>query len=218
MPKVNQSYLSGKKQQLVQTAISVLNTKPLYEITMRDIIKAAGISQGGVYRYFTDIDDVLVAVINAVNKNADYSSQVDAIVKHCSRPEEAVQQILAFLGNYMANCPPITGKFQFELKTLLANHPERIQKIMPRITEQNSGQYLMEQLFRIILQGIETGAFAPLISAEELLAFIGSSIDGIVENITMQNYYGVALGGGRLNPESLMDTLSKCVILLLNIQ
>ena len=32
-------------------------------MTMLDVIKKAGLSKGGIYRYFSDIDDVLVELI-----------------------------------------------------------------------------------------------------------------------------------------------------------
>ena len=46
MPKVSHDYVIRKKNVILEAALSVCKVKPLYEITMRDIIKASGVSQG----------------------------------------------------------------------------------------------------------------------------------------------------------------------------
>ncbi len=216
MPKVDESYKIDKRQQIIKAAVSVCGAKPIYEVTMRDVIVAAGVSQGGVYRYFADIDDVLVAVVNTMHTEADYRAQVDALIQKSSSPQDALRGMFAFLGDYMATCPAIVGKFQFELKQLFANHPERWEKIMPRIAQQQSGQHLMEQISRTVLEGVQRGHFHPTVPVETLFALIGATIDGIVENLTLQNYYGALHARqAKINPVALLNALAEAVIRLL---
>lgn len=217
MPKVDESYKIDKRQQIIKAAVTVCSAKPIYEVTMRDVIVAAGVSQGGVYRYFADIDDVLVAVINSVHSDADYRAQVDALIRTSPSPQDSLRRMFAFLGEYMANCPPIVGKFQFELKQLFANHPERWQKIMPRIAQQQSGQHLMGQIGQILLDGVEQGRLYPTVPVAEVFALTGCTIDGIVENLTLFNNYGASHAKAEtINPVSLLNTLAEAVIRLLS--
>lgn len=46
MPKVNEDYINKKKTQILDAAFRMFQQKPLYEITMLDVIKEAGISKG----------------------------------------------------------------------------------------------------------------------------------------------------------------------------
>ena len=45
MPKVTDEYLTDKKNYILECTGEILKEKPLYSITMRDIIKRAGFSQ-----------------------------------------------------------------------------------------------------------------------------------------------------------------------------
>ena len=94
MPKVSYEYVQEKKNSILEAAIAVCKVKPLYEITMRDIIKASGVSQGGIYRYYSDLDEILIEVINQVNVNADYKHIIDEITDTSNCP---IKQLLNYL-------------------------------------------------------------------------------------------------------------------------
>ncbi|WP_232698641.1 TetR/AcrR family transcriptional regulator [Brevibacillus daliensis] len=216
MPKVSHEYVIRKKNTILEAALSVCKVKPLYEITMRDIIKASGISQGGIYRYYSDLDEILVAVINQANANADYKQVVDAIIENSNSPKESIKKLFTFLGEYMKENLSTVGKIQFELTIVFANNPERQKKILLNITENESGQYLVERLFSTIHEGISLGSFQPEVSPEDLLTFVMTSIDGIVRDVVLQKCYGMFQNEQvQFDEIRLMDTLCKSVLLLL---
>ncbi|MFF5993149.1 TetR/AcrR family transcriptional regulator [Lysinibacillus sp. KU-BSD001] len=216
MPKVSHEYVMKKKNTILEAALSVCKVKPLYEITMRDIIKASGVSQGGIYRYYSDLDEILVEIINQINTNADYKQAVDMIIKNSKAPKEAIEKLFTFLGEYIKENLSTVGKIQFELTILFANNPERQKKILSNITENQSGQYLVERLFNTIREGISLGSFHPEISLEDLFTFILTSIDGIVRDVVLQKCYGMFENEQALFDElRLMNTLCKSVLLLL---
>ncbi|MFJ7953897.1 TetR/AcrR family transcriptional regulator [Lysinibacillus sp. NPDC096418] len=216
MPKVSHEYVIRKKSSILEAALSVCKVKPLHEITMRDIIKASGISQGGIYRYYADLDEILVEIINQTNANADYKQAVDAIIENSKAPQEKIEKLFTFLGNYIKENLSTVGKIQFELTILFANNPERQKKILSNITENESGQYLVEQLFSTIQQGISSGSFQPEVSPEDIFTFIITSIDGIVRDVVLQKCYGMFENEQvQCDEIRLMNTLSKSVLLLL---
>ena len=51
MPKVNEAYISEKKQVILDATFRICMRKPVYQVTMKDVIKETGMSQGGIYRY-----------------------------------------------------------------------------------------------------------------------------------------------------------------------
>lgn len=216
MPKVSTEYVNKKKNDILEAALSVCETKPLYEINMKDIIKASGLSQGGIYLYYSDIDDILVSIINNSNTNSDYRPSVDSIIESSTTPNDVIERLFTFLGNYMEVSPIIIGKIQFELGVLFTNHPERQEKILSKITEQQSGQYLMEQLIGKIIEGISSGYFIPSLPLNDIITFITASIDGIVTHVILEKCYGILQNDKReYYPISLMKTLSKSVLLML---
>lgn len=216
MPKVSHEYVIKKKNAILEAALTVCKVKPIYEITMRDIIKASGVSQGGIYRYYSDLDEILVAIINQANANADYKQAVDTIIENSDTPKETIKKLFTFLGEYIQKNLSTVGKIQFELTILFANNPERQIKILPYITENESGQYLVEQIFKTIHVGISLGSFKPEVLLEDLFTFIMTSIDGIVRDVVLQKCYGMFQNEQALFDEiRLMQTLCKSVQLLL---
>ena len=60
MPKVTEEYLKEKRKYILECTGEILKEKPLYTVTMRDIIKKAGFSQGIIYHcllYTSDAAD-----------------------------------------------------------------------------------------------------------------------------------------------------------------
>ncbi|KRG17039.1 hypothetical protein ACA29_00990 [Lederbergia galactosidilytica] len=191
MPKVSHEYVIRKKNAILKAALSVCTVKPLYEITMRDIIKASGVSQGGIYRYYSDLDEILVEIINQANANADYKHFVDTIIENSDTPKKTIEKLFTFLGENIKENVSTVGKIQFELTILFANNPERQTKILPHITENESGQYLVAQIFNSIHEGISLGSFQPEVPLDDLFTFIMTSIDGIVSDVVLQKCYGM---------------------------
>ena len=217
MPKVSAEYITNKKNSILEAALSVCRNKPLYEITMKDIIKESGVSQGGIYRYFSDLDDILIALINISNTNIDFKQNIDEIIENSTTPKDVIESLFAFLGRNIKENLTTIGKFQFELTVLLSNHPDRKEKIMSQITEVENSQYLMNQLFDNINNGIASGDFIPIVHIKDIFYFIITSIDGIIRDAVLFKCYGPNKNTQlEIEEISLMHTLSKSVLLMLS--
>jgi AcrR family transcriptional regulator len=114
-PKVDKDYIIKKKTEILDAALLIFQKKPLYEMTMLDIIKEAGLSKGGIYRYFSDIDEVIIALINRETVKNKYIHKIDEILVNNSNKADIIEALFSFLGSYIDNSPVTLGKFQFEL-------------------------------------------------------------------------------------------------------
>ena len=81
MPKVKDEYLENKRNQILDAAFAVCKRKPVYDVAMTDIVTETGMSQGGVYKYFNNIDLVLAALIDRANLQGNYIEQIDEIME-----------------------------------------------------------------------------------------------------------------------------------------
>ena len=61
MPKRDDEYMQGQRDAIARAALSVLIEKGYYETTLRDVCRAAGISNGALYSYFPTREAVIVA-------------------------------------------------------------------------------------------------------------------------------------------------------------
>ncbi len=217
MPKVSSSYLNMKKEAIINAAAAVLKNKPMYEIEMKDIIKEAGLSQGGIYRYFAGLDEILVEVINISSPKGDYRSKIDEILAVYGSPDIAIQKMFAFLGNYMLEADPLIGKIQFELTVMFTSQPDRAGKLLSSLKDGQSGQYFMKQLCTVIEKGISDGYFSSDLPKEDICSFISASIDGIVLNLVLRKNYASANGNdSAYNADVLLNVLAESVLDLLN--
>lgn len=216
MPKVNEDYLNKKIDQILDAAFVIFEQKPLYEMTMLDVIKEAGISKGGIYRYYADIDEVIIALINRESEKSNYKCEIDEILAKSDSKKATIEALFDFLANYINDSPPSLGKFQFELTVYLSNHPEKAEKFKKNLTEQENGQYLISSIFNVIKEGISSGEFKPGFSINDIFTYIITSIDGVVNKVVLQNCYGTS--GINIDVLKLFDMISTSVIYMLGVK
>jgi AcrR family transcriptional regulator len=213
MPKVKAGYIDKKKAQILDAAFIIFQQKPLYEITMLDVIKEAGLSKGGIYRYFSDIDDVIIALINRETAQNNYKHKIDEIITSTDATAGKIEALFTFLGNYIKESPVTIGKIQFELTVLISNHPEKAERFMSNLTEQENGQYLVNALLNKILEGVSRGEFEPIYPLNDIFTYIMTSIDGVVKNVVLERCYGA--NAGNIDETKIFEIISKSVLYLL---
>ncbi|MBI9013142.1 MAG: TetR/AcrR family transcriptional regulator [Clostridiales bacterium] len=209
MPKVTKEYINRKRSEILEAAFTVFQQKTLYEMTMLDVIKQAGLSKGGIYRYFSDIDDVIIELINRETQKKDYRGRIEKIINN-NNDETVIEELLCFLGRYINETVDTLGKIQFELTVLIANHPDKAKKISSRLTEQENGQYLIESLFQMIIEGVNKGEFKPETSLEDIFSYIRVYIEGVVKVVVLEKCYRD--GQNSIDPEKMMMMLSRTII------
>jgi AcrR family transcriptional regulator len=189
MPKVKDGYLESKKNQILDAAFAVCNRKPAYDVTMSDIVAETGMSQGGVYKYFGNIDSVFSALIDRANSQGDYTRQIDEVMESGDPPEIVLRDLFSFSLEYFSDMLISYNKLLFELATFFAHSPDRRERINSQVTTQSTFAYLSGCIFRIISEQTERGYFTPTIPVEELFAFIVAAFDGIIRDVTLTRCY-----------------------------
>lgn len=214
LPKVKAEYFDIKRELICDAALRVCKTKPLYDITMKDVIRESGVSQGGIYRYFRNVDEILTAVMNRSLGEMDFKERVDEAVSGKDLVK-AVRDMFALLSEYMDNNITTLGKFHFEMIELVAHEPERMSLISEKNRHIENSQYFINALFDLIRGGVESGAFRPIIPLGDIFCFISISIDGITHDGVLHKCYGLPEKDYGYSIPTLMDTLTRSVLHLL---
>ena len=76
------------RQQILEAAIAVIAEKGFVEASMNDIVRASGLSKGGVYWHFKSKDDVIAAVFDAF-----FAGQMAALDAMLAQPGSAAAQL-----------------------------------------------------------------------------------------------------------------------------
>lgn len=218
MPKVKEDYLENRRNQILDAAFAVCKRKPAYDVTMTDIVSETGMSQGGVYKYFNNIDLVLAALVDRANSQGNYIERIDEIRKSGNSPEVILRDLFLVSEQYFSEMLISYNKILFELSTLFFYNPDRSERINRQVTTASTFGYLMKCASETIISGTENGDFAPVMPVEDILAFIIASFDGIIRDVTLSGCYSgktVTPSGVDFNGKNLIRCLYSSVIALL---
>lgn len=210
MPKVDQEYINTKKSEILNAAFIIFKKKPLYEINMLDVIKQANLSKGGIYRYFRDIDDIIVALINRETSKYDYRKDIEEIINSSHKYETQIQLLFEFLGKHIDENADTIGKIQFELTVLQTTQPERAEKILSRLIEYENGKYLIDTLHEKIAEGITIGELKPGLSVEDIYTYIRVYVERLIKIVVSERCYGNQIR--TVDAEKMIILLAQTII------
>jgi AcrR family transcriptional regulator len=214
MPKVIGEYIADKKNFIIECTGRVLAEKPLYLITMRDIIKKAGFSQGVIYRYYPSLDEIYVDYINQFTANNHLEEKIDALL--CSEQSEKVILAKCFIamGEYIEEVlTSVVGKTLFELIVLYAYDSNKRAALFPKLKFHQCLGYARQKIVEYSLFNIENGVFKPQIPVHSLVLFVSSFIDGIAQSAAIQTEKSVRLESEPpLDIPDMFQTLAKAVV------
>lgn len=187
MPKVTEEYKKEKRKLIVQAALEILEQKPLYEMNMLEVIKQAKLSKGGIYLYFSDLDELLVETINTVFSNEE---EITFSVNQQEEDiEESLVNIFRQLGDYIEACQPIAGKIRYELEIYMTNNPQKMEIFLPRLKVQQTGARFMELVTELINRGIEQQLFRKDLELDVIMTNISVYIDGMTDFVVRMRAY-----------------------------
>lgn len=181
MPKVTEEYIQNKKNKIIDAAYNLCLRKTVSTVTMQDIINETGLSQGGIYRFYKDIDDIFSDLLLFLREKENIKEKVDAILAQANElpPKEVTNRIFDMLADFMTR--ELTGieKFDFELSVLAMNHPERVDKILNKIPDMGNMEYLTVRTMEYFVDQVKAGRIHPRVKLEELMSYITSAYTGI---------------------------------------
>ncbi|MDD5934346.1 MAG: TetR/AcrR family transcriptional regulator [Clostridiales bacterium] len=187
MPKVTEAYKQEKRNMIVRSTWEIFEKKPLYDISMLDVVKKAGLSKGGIYFYYSDTDELLIDMINEI------LSSVDELSFSVDMQNDDVKSglISAFrqLGDYMEACPSIIGKIRLELSIYMTNYPQKMKTMLPQIKLQQTGAQFMMLVTQLIQKGIEQKLFKNDLELDVILMKIMLYVDGMSDYVTRMKVY-----------------------------
>lgn len=189
MPKVKEEYYEEKRNQILEAVFTICNRKPAYDVTMSDIVSETGLSQGGVYKYFNNIDLVLAALIDKANVQGNHIEQIDKIMKSAKLPDEMLKDLFSVSEQYFSDMLISYNKILFELSTFFSYSPERCKRINKNVSTSSTFGYLVKCATEVITNGTKKGDFIPVIPIKDVVAFIEASFDGIIRDVTIVKCY-----------------------------
>lgn len=186
MPKVSKEYFESKRKIILDAALKVFSKKPSYTVSMKDIIKESKLSQGGVYKYYSNIDDIIISLIN---KNKIAVNPKDIIKDNYNNPKKVIFEFLKEFINYFFESHNEYVKIFFELHPILINDKKRLKKYISKTNSVNHPRYWFKELFIYLDKKTEENYFNPIAKLSDIYAQIISMLGGIGEELILEKYY-----------------------------
>ena len=214
MPKVTEEYLADKKSFILECTGAILKEKPLYLITMRDIIKKAGFSQGVIYRYYLSLDEIYVDFINKYAISNQLEQRIDVLLDSAQSEKVILTECFLAMGDYIAEllASPVSKPF-FELLILYSSDLEKRNAIFPKLKFKKSLEYVQYKIVEYSMHNIEKGVFRPRIPTSSLIQFVNVFIDGVSQSVVFNEAKGNSSDSGlEADIPEMFRTLAKAVI------
>lgn len=220
MHKVNDEYFYNKRKNILDAAIRVFLKKPAYSVNMVDIVKESKLSQGGVYKYYSNIDDIIIALLNS---NNIVLSPKDVINKYYYNPEKVIFELFENLKKNFFIDEKGLGKIMYELMPIFFNDKDRFKKLIQQMSKNNSLHYWISELFVFIDKKVDEKYFNPILKLNDIYIQISVSIEGLLKELILTKYYGFDKGFYKysennfleINLNNLFNTLYETILILL---
>lgn len=212
MPKVTDEYIEGKRNLILECTKEILKEKPLYQITMRDIIKKAGFSQGMIYRYYTNIDEIYLDLINQITLCDPLEQKIDALIGIDRSVKSVVFGCILAIGEYIEEllCS-VGGKTSFELLVTYAYDAEKRNAMFPKLRFKQSLEYAQNKIVDYLAEKVLQGALRTTVSIESISLLAGISIDGIMQRVAIDTGKNTE-GETGINVPETFQTLAKATV------
>ena len=134
MPKVTEEYRQQKRKEIIDAAYRVCLRKPITSVEMKDVIAETGFSHGVVYRYYSDLDDILVDLVIRINTEHRIDDRVEKILAEAgSDYNSAVRKICLMLADYLEEIGPDLIRLTLYCDMLAMSDYDRFVKIGDKV-------------------------------------------------------------------------------------
>ncbi|MDE6312151.1 MAG: TetR/AcrR family transcriptional regulator [Lachnospiraceae bacterium] len=220
MPKVSEDYMQNKRKLIVQKAYDLCLEKTVSTVTMQDIIDAAELSQGGIYRFYKNIDEIFRDMLIDNRQRVTIKDKVDDIFAKEEDTEVRVilHELFDLLADFMTKELMGIVKINFELSVLSMNEPQRVEKILGSIEGTGNFEYLFQKTVSYLNKHIASGHLSPKIKTEEIITYLTSSYNGIEMSCIINHCYKKLPLMEWYVPKTQLKTLETTLYYLLGLE
>jgi AcrR family transcriptional regulator len=218
MPKVPEGYEEQRRRFILDTAQELCIRRPAYEVTMRDIIRETKLSPGSIYRHFSDMDEVLISLLNRTDGDYQLWRACEPLLASGQSVNGTITGIFHQIGLYLGSTIAGSGKISFELNIRMVNDPEFFRKVQAELTEVSDYDRLMQHTMEYLSVKVEEGVLKPLIPLSDIFTFAVAAMDGIVRDLILTKCYSLPTEamGLSMDEMKLTNTLARSLLSLLN--
>ncbi|MDF2713954.1 MAG: TetR family transcriptional regulator [Paenibacillus sp.] len=186
------------RNHIIMKSAELFNQKGYAGSTIQDIMEATGLTKGGIYRSFSNKDEIAMEAFEYAGKVlwGHFSAAIEGL-------DTATGKIMAMCSVYSdtVNNPPIKGGCPFLNTAVESDHSFPILRDNALAAYENMLSFIRS----ILKQGVADGEFRADMDTESVASFLFSSIEGAImaSRLTRDNKH---VGYAMKNMELLLNT------------
>ena len=214
MPKVTEEYIENKKKEIIDIAYEVCKEKPVTSVVLQDITDKAGFSHGAIYRYYKDIDEILVGLIARLNSEINLKERYEQILDEAGDWREVIICVCQMLSDAIVEMGIDTLKVSAYTDVLAMSDPERTIKINSKLKEDERNPLIwIEANLRVYIDNlIKEEIVHPSEPTDKILQFMGASVRGIEVSYVLSKSFNIERYSGKYKPDEMFACLAKSII------
>ncbi len=187
MPKISEAQRETRRQRILDAALRCFSRDGFHNTTTGDIVRESGVSQGALYLYFNNKDDMIVAL-------ADDRHQSEAILNGLAQGEQdpvrGLLSLIELYGSGLSNAARLDAR-----RVGVQGWAEALRS--PRIHESvtTGMSSVRAAIVKLIERGQHTGQIRPEIDPEALARVLVATFQGLVLHVAWQEDFDLAACG-----------------------
>ena len=175
MPKISQAERETRRQQILDAALRCFSRDGFHNTTTADIVRESGVSQGALYLYFVNKEDIILAL-------ADDRHQSEAIINALAqREQDPVRGLLSLIDLYGSG---LSDAARLDARRVgIQGWAEALRSPTIHLSVTKGLALVRAAIVRLIERGQHTGQIRPEIDPEALARVLVATFQGLVLQI-----------------------------------
>lgn len=179
MPKMPEEFYAQKREEILDAAQRIALEKPLPHVSMKDLIRACGVSQGAIYHYFSGLDEIWLGLVDRFYKADDVLEHLRQVFLQNLSPQETVCRCLWELCENLRRTIPIYGKLILEINTLVQANPGQYGPLWDTEAAHARLDPMLSLFENWCRTQIEADTVRPRVTLEQLSLYLSASYLGL---------------------------------------
>jgi AcrR family transcriptional regulator len=172
MPKISEAQRETRRQQILEAAMRCFARDGFHNTTTADIVRESGVSQGALYLYFENKDDIIVAL-------ADDRHQSEAIISALAQSEQdpvrGLLSLIELYGSGLSDAARIQAR-----RVGIQGWAEALRSPRIRDSVVEGHASVRAAIVRLIERAQHTGQIRPDVDPEALSRVLAALFQGLV--------------------------------------
>ncbi|MDQ1147643.1 AcrR family transcriptional regulator [Bacillus sp. SORGH_AS 510] len=171
-PKISDSEKEKRKKHIIDSAVVVFTRKGYVNSTMQDIVDETGMSRGWVYLYFSNKEDIMLAILAENDKETE--AQINNLLTSGLSVWQGLSGLIDMMDQQFNHASDDLPIVIYEYFISGWKQPERREYLEVHYKKQH------EYLSLYLQQGVANGEFRPSVDLDVIIKMITSYFEGLL--------------------------------------